>query len=72
MLLFSPENLLKTATLQNLDSYLLKSKILSVTQISEHTPVSKFILIKIVSLYTFNKRNSHEISISFCSDNYIL
>ena len=31
---------LKTATLQNLDRFLLRSEILSVTKVNEHTPLS--------------------------------
>ena len=40
MLSFSTENPLKTATLQNLDRFLLQSKILSVTKINVHTPIT--------------------------------
>ena len=39
MLSFSTENPLKSATLQNLDRFLLQSKILSVTKINEHMPI---------------------------------
>ena len=39
MLSFSTENPLKSATLQNLDRFLLQSKILSVTKINKHMPI---------------------------------
>ena len=40
MLSFSTENPLKTVMLQNFDRFLLQSKILSVSKINVHTPIS--------------------------------
>ena len=62
---FSTENLLKAATLQNLDRFLLQSKFLSVTKINEHTLIFQISIDKNCSLYTFSKRNSRRISFPF-------
>ena len=70
MLSFSTENPLKTATLLNLDRFLLQSKFYLCQKSTYIRLYRKFVFIKNCSQYTFNKRNSCEIIVSFCSNNY--
>ena len=51
MLSFSTENPLETATLQNLDRFLLQSKILSVSKSNVHTSISEIRINKKIALY---------------------
>ena len=56
MLSFSTENPLKTATLQNLDRFLLQSKILSVTKINVHMPISQIDINKKITPYILSTK----------------
>ena len=56
MLSFSTENPLKTAMLQNLGRFLFQSKILSVTKINVHTPISQIRIDKKITPYLLSTK----------------